>query len=224
MTEAQTDDLKPEEYHDIISTAGRTIAVALQQMIQSRLTLGVERGVKKFREMYPLCVVEPERIEALMRRNICDHLAYLNAEAAMGWDERLFALAMAASTEPEPEENQGPPQALVVEPDGAMYRLYSLDYEAISGAVGGFIQLAPASNFPGKVTLYINEEGKRLGMEHNPYATQIVGTDNLLPGDHIVGPMWIGGPVNDEGEETPLSEETLTEISNFVIEHGGRWG
>jgi len=56
----------------------------------------------------------------------------------------------------------------------------------------------------GHATMYINEEGKLLGLESNPYATALALAGQY--GDVIAGPVVI---VRTEMAETPISGSHL---------------
>lgn len=80
------------------------------------------------------------------------------------------------------------------------------EYDAISAAVGGYIEGVPLEG----VTAYINEEGKLNGLSLNRIATIIAHEDQaIMPTDYIVGDMIVFGPLDDEGEVTSLP-------SNFI--------
>lgn len=111
--------------------------------------------------------------------------------------------------------------ALLIEPDGTIVEVSGLNGETISNAVGGFFQIIPVHNF-GNLSMYVNEEGKLMGLPFNPYATGIVGPRNLLPGDYIAGNLWISGPVDNEGYETQISDDDAAAIKQFVLARGGK--
>lgn len=81
------------------------------------------------------------------------------------------------------------------------------DYQSLNQAVGGYIELinfGDTGHFA-----YLNEDGIALGLPYNEKATKLCYKHNvgLIPGDFIKGTMVVVGPVDDEGNETDVSEE-----------------
>ena len=102
-TEPCTDHLELHQYHEIISEVGKIVGTELHRLIQSNLTNGVEQGLARFKELYPLCAIDPVRVEALLRREICSRLVDLNMSAYDGWDEQLFNLSNEGSKNEDTE-------------------------------------------------------------------------------------------------------------------------
>lgn len=77
-------------------------------------------------------------------------------------------------------------------------------------AVGGWIEGVYNGD---DMVMYCNEEGKLQGMVVN-VAAQMIWEAALggHPGDFLVGPVAILGPTDDEGYESGLSDEVMTEI------------
>lgn len=73
--------------------------------------------------------------------------------------------------------------------------------------VKGYIQalVVRYSNLP-PITMYINEEGKLIGLARNPIADGFM-RGNLLPGDFIVGNAVLIGPPDRDGNDTELPPE-----------------
>lgn len=70
-------------------------------------------------------------------------------------------------------------------------------------AVGGYIEALPIDS--GLASAYINEEGK---LEDLPvYVIWCSAAGEVIDG--ICGPVVLLGPVNDEGENTELTDEAL---------------
>ena len=89
----------------------------------------------------------------------------------------------------------------------------SPDYDALNAAVGGWLEGVPLEG----VTAYINEEGKLLGLRNNKIATVIAHKDKaIFPHDNIVGDMIVLGPIDDEGEETPLSLDWIQSVADYL--------
>lgn len=79
------------------------------------------------------------------------------------------------------------------------------DYKDIQALVGG-IFCAPWEGrlLDGQASLFANDEGLLMGLEYNTLAS-------LLAGQHLVGPVLMGGAVDDEGNVTDVTD-TLKSI------------
>lgn len=53
---------------------------------------------------------------------------------------------------------------------------------------------------------YVNERGKRLGLPVNVVASEIA---RIADDDYVAGRMLVLGGVNEEGDDTPVSDELL---------------
>lgn len=85
------------------------------------------------------------------------------------------------------------------------------DYQDI---VSGTITGVYGPNLPAGTTVYANDEGLLLNMEYNTIASLVVGT-------HLVGPVVIAGPVDEEGETLSITDEVVDEIMGWAnIIHG----
>lgn len=98
-------------------------------------------------------------------------------------------------------------KAVLIQADGTVRRADLPDYQALNKAVGGYIELinfGDTGHFA-----YLNEDGIALGLPYNDKATKLCYKHNvgLIPGDFIKGTMVVVGPVDDEGNETDVSEE-----------------
>lgn len=93
MSDEQTDKIGTADVHEIISVAGQVVAQGLHQLVQQGLEQGVEAGIAKFHEMYPLVEIPDDRLEALLRREICRGMRDRAATAAEAWDDVLFRLS-----------------------------------------------------------------------------------------------------------------------------------
>jgi hypothetical protein len=92
--------------------------------------------------------------------------------------------------------------------------------EVLHNAVGGWLEAVYLDN---GCTMFVNEEGRLQGLEHNKKATVVMYyyARRLVTDTHtnIVGPAVIVGPPDYEGNEQGL---TLKELGDFarVIEFG----
>ena len=81
--------------------------------------------------------------------------------------------------------------------------------EQMQAAVGGYVQ---AVDLDDDRTLWCNEEGKMMRLEHNPFAQDLwdraLGADT----DYIVGSVVITGGTDAEGETMGLTREQVVSL------------
>lgn len=82
------------------------------------------------------------------------------------------------------------------------------EYPILSGAVGGMIEMVPCV-YPDHY-IYLNEEGKLIGLEVNDSATALA--KGLSPFDMIVGDVVIAGPLDEDGNHYSVSNDVLGEM------------
>lgn len=92
------------------------------------------------------------------------------------------------------------------------------DYEAVSKAVGGYIEhITLAGKFEG-FAMYLNEEGKLNGLPMNKAATAIwemcYGQTDVLVGDVV----FLSNETDDEGNELPLTDEQVAKVNDLIGE------
>lgn len=80
--------------------------------------------------------------------------------------------------------------------------------QAFQTVVGGFIEAVP---LPDGSTLWLNEEGKIDGLPFNERAT-VLTRGILGPTDMVVGNVFITGPLDDEGDNTSVSDALIEEL------------
>tara|TARA_R110000868_G_scaffold33808_2_gene122415 strand:+ start:1248 stop:1598 length:351 start_codon:yes stop_codon:yes gene_type:complete len=103
-------------------------------------------------------------------------------------------------------------KALIIKTDGSVQvielgKTSNDEYEALSGAVGGFIQQVPLDD--SGMMLFCHEEGKLIGLPYNEGATkvweQFWGKTDVMVGDCVVT-----GDIDWDSELTiGLSDESL---------------
>ena len=93
-------------------------------------------------------------------------------------------------------------------------KIDNTDLSAYQAEVHGFIEATSGSGW----VAYLNEEGKLLGLPHNPAAEAFMRTYGWegLPGDHIVGPVMFVGPTDEEGDDTSFT--MFQEIAEYTTE------
>lgn len=90
-----------------------------------------------------------------------------------------------------------------------LVEMSEITYEAISSAVGGYIQLVPLSGAFEGFSLYVHEEGKLLGLPFNDIATAVweasYGKTDIILGNAVL----VSSQTDEEGSELPLTEEQV---------------
>lgn len=89
-------------------------------------------------------------------------------------------------------------------------------YEFIRAAVGGFIEPVSLS---GGTYMYVNEEGKLLGLPVNKKAMRLCwhnARSLMLSGDFIVGSVIVVGSLDRVGNHRRLTKEQIAEISALI--------
>ena len=81
-------------------------------------------------------------------------------------------------------------------------------YNLLSSTVGGLIQCVSLDDKEGKPDMWLNEEGKLIGLDQNPTATAL-WVDMYGTTDVIMGNVIITGGCDEEGETIGLTDEQL---------------
>lgn len=103
-------------------------------------------------------------------------------------------------------------RAIVIEPSKPP-EVRDIKMDELRKVIGGYLEFLPF--FGGSV--YINEDGKSLGLAVNMLATQLYNTmsgRNLWPSDYLRGPMVIFGPNDGEGNDTDASDELIAAVNH----------
>lgn len=84
-------------------------------------------------------------------------------------------------------------------------------YPYLSKTVGGYIEAVTLQN---ACTMYINEEGKLLGLPMNYHANTLAHkfNSNLRDWDYIVGNAVICGPLDGAGYDTSITQTEYVEL------------
>lgn len=103
--------------------------------------------------------------------------------------------------------------ALVIHPNGETEILQvegEDDLAALQEAVGGMIE-SPSILFDlfQHLTMFLNEEGKIIGLDANPVATALLGYGGI---DLLCGPVVVCGPVDEEGEWLSLADSDVERL------------
>ena len=87
----------------------------------------------------------------------------------------------------------------------------SLEY--LQTAVGGWVQ---AIDIATDMTMWCNEEGKLIGLPHNPYAQFMWDKAFGAHTDYIVGDIVLTGGTDSEGYTLGLTDEQVQIINGIV--------
>lgn len=105
----------------------------------------------------------------------------------------------------------------VIKTDGTLERLDLSDPKqeltSLQGAVGGYVQVIELSE---DFTLWVNEEGKLLGLPENGIATAIWWTRFGTNTDIICGDVVFTGGLDEDGETKTISEDSLQRLAELV--------
>jgi hypothetical protein len=98
-----------------------------------------------------------------------------------------------------------------VQPDGQLSIGAELTFDDCRRLVGGDVEVVRLHD---DVCCFVNEDGKALGLEPNPLATEFcrrIAPGRLHPGDVIKGTMVVFGTVGEDefGDITPAAEGAL---------------
>ena len=104
-------------------------------------------------------------------------------------------------------------QMLVIKANGQIeVKPYSGDVEQIQQVVGGYVECV---NFSDTTSLWVNEEGKCIGLPPNLFATRLwekfYGRTDIVVGDVAV----LGG-VDDEGDTLGCPQSIIDEVKGWT--------
>lgn len=99
-------------------------------------------------------------------------------------------------------------KALVVKTDGTVETV-DTTLDALQGAVGGWVQ---AVDLSGSLTLWVNEEGKMIGLPHNPYAQRLWDDAYGKGTDYIVGNAVLTGGADEDGNTLGLDDLSIATV------------
>ncbi len=85
--------------------------------------------------------------------------------------------------------------------------------QTLQTAVGGWVQ---AIDLTADMTMWCNEEGKLVGLPHNPYAQHMWDKAFGAQTDYIVGDIVLTGGADDEGMTLGLTAEQEAIIRKVV--------
>lgn len=98
-------------------------------------------------------------------------------------------------------------QIVTIDPNGRVERSEHTGYDALSDAVGGYIEAIYLRNGQGDAVMYCNEDGKRLNLSHNMMATYLAHSyAGIAAWDAVCGTVAIVGWPDAEGNDTEPPE------------------
>jgi len=108
------------------------------------------------------------------------------------------------------------PKALIIYPNGTTTLENLKDFDAVKAALeDGYLELI---NFNNKIFAYIDEDGKRKGLEVNQPATKFAHLHGLPKRDYIVGTMVVMGWLNEHGRRDGDEHDVPQEIVDAYLE------
>lgn len=103
---------------------------------------------------------------------------------------------------------------LMIEPDGEFSRIeFDNDtaLDTLQNAVQGWVQAVDLNE---DLTMWLNEEGKLIGLEHNMAAQRL--WDEFYPmSDYVVGTVVITGGADAHGHTKGLTHESMERLDGF---------
>ena len=107
--------------------------------------------------------------------------------------------------------------ALRIDVDATVTVLPDSNHETLSDSVGGLIEAVPGD---GTYILWVNEEGKLLELPQNLLGEGlwflIDSHGCLAAGDWMAGPCVITGPIDDDGETTPVTDDVALTVASMA--------
>lgn len=95
-----------------------------------------------------------------------------------------------------------------------IHRLERLDLPTTRGLVGGDIEHVTLARDLG---MYVNEEGRMLGQEHNLVASRLYwAARHMTPSDvwDVRGPAVLVGPPTEDGDDTSCPDHVIKMLGN----------
>lgn len=87
------------------------------------------------------------------------------------------------------------------------------ELSALQDAVGGWVQAVDLNE---NLSMWVNEEGKMIGLEHNPVAQMVWDMTFGEGTDYIVGTVVLTGTPDLDGETRGLEAEVIESMQEFM--------
>ena len=104
--------------------------------------------------------------------------------------------------------------ALVITTNGEIKTLDNTGLQALQSAVGGWVQAIDLAN---DLTIWVNEEGKLIGLPHNQTAQKLWDKTFWVGSDFVVGDVVLTGGTGEEGETLPLGDDTAQRVRKILV-------
>jgi hypothetical protein len=104
----------------------------------------------------------------------------------------------------------------IITTENEIKELPASNYNEISGAVGGYIQIVPLDNDFAGFAMYVHEEGKLIGLPMNTLATSVwinsYGMTDIILGNAVL----VNYNTDDDGNELPISDADAERITALL--------
>lgn len=104
--------------------------------------------------------------------------------------------------------------ALVLKTDGTIETLDKIGLQELQTAVGGWVQAIDLAN---DLTMWLNEEGKLVGLPHNTTAQKLWDKTFWVGSDFVVGDVVLTGGTDEEGKTLPLGDGTAQRVREILV-------
>jgi hypothetical protein len=105
-------------------------------------------------------------------------------------------------------------KGLVITAEGELKELDRISLEALQSAVGGWVQ---AIDLEENLTMWLNEEGKLIGLPHNTTAQKLWDKAFWVGSDFVVGDVVLTGGTDEEGQTLALPLDTAQRIRELLV-------
>ncbi len=105
-------------------------------------------------------------------------------------------------------------QALVITAEGEVKELDRISLNDLQSAVGGWVQ---AIDLEENLTMWLNEEGKLMGLPHNTTAQKLWDKAFWTGSDFIVGDVVLTGGTDEEGLTLPIPLDTAQRVRELLV-------
>ena len=105
-------------------------------------------------------------------------------------------------------------KALVLTAEGEVKELDGISLQDLQSAVGGWVQ---AIDLAPDLTMWLNEEGKLVGLPHNLTAQKLWDKTFWVGSDFVVGDVVLTGGTDEEGRTLPLATDTAQRVRELLV-------
>jgi hypothetical protein len=105
-------------------------------------------------------------------------------------------------------------KALVLTATGEVKELDGITLQDLQSAVGGWVQ---AIDLAEDLTMWLNEEGKLVGLPHNTTAQKLWDKTFWVGSDFVVGDVVLTGGTGEEGVTLPLGDDTAQRVRKILV-------